>query len=112
MKFSIGYFAKPRAPGIPPALLATYTAAIADAEMREQSGSLTGLHGQRSRAIRLWPFDAKPNTTFARLETAYMSGLNAVDQIEEHTRSTTASGRFTPQGVKDAFAFLIVVRAR
>ena len=43
MKFSIGYFAKPRAPGIPPALLATYTgdfgtvddarrAAIADAD--------------------------------------------------------------------------------
>ena len=25
MKFSIAYFAKPRAPGIPPALLATYT---------------------------------------------------------------------------------------
>jgi hypothetical protein len=43
MKFSIGYFAKPRAPDIPPALLATYTgdfntvddarkAAIADAD--------------------------------------------------------------------------------
>ena len=43
MKFSIGYFAKPRAPGIPPALLATHTgdfgtvddarkAAIADAD--------------------------------------------------------------------------------
>jgi len=43
MKFSIGYFAKPRAPGIPAALLATYTgdfntvddarkAAIADAD--------------------------------------------------------------------------------
>jgi len=43
MKFSIGYFAKPRAPGVPPALLATYTgdfgtvddarkAAIADAD--------------------------------------------------------------------------------
>ena len=43
MKFSFGYFAKPRAPGIPPALLATYTgdfgtvddarrAAIADAD--------------------------------------------------------------------------------
>ena len=43
MKFSIGYFAKPRAPGIPPALLATYTgdfgtvddarkAAVADAD--------------------------------------------------------------------------------
>ena len=43
MKFSIGYFANPRGPGIPPALLATYTgdfgtvddarkAAIADAD--------------------------------------------------------------------------------
>ena len=43
MKFDIGYFAKPRAPGIMPALLATYTgdfdtvadarkAAIADAD--------------------------------------------------------------------------------
>jgi hypothetical protein len=43
MKFSIGYFAKPRVPGIPAALLATYTgdfntvddarkAAIADAD--------------------------------------------------------------------------------
>jgi hypothetical protein len=43
MKFSIGYFAKPRAPGIPPTLFATYTgdfntiddarkAAIADAD--------------------------------------------------------------------------------
>jgi hypothetical protein len=43
MKFSIGYFAKPRAPGIPPALVATYTgdfgtvddarkAAVADAD--------------------------------------------------------------------------------
>jgi hypothetical protein len=43
MKFSVGYFARPRAPGIPPALLATYTgdfgtvddarkAAVADAD--------------------------------------------------------------------------------
>jgi hypothetical protein len=43
MKFSIGYFGKPRAPGIAPALLATYTgdfgtvdearrAAVADAD--------------------------------------------------------------------------------
>ena len=30
-----------------------------------------------------------------------MSGLNAVDQIEAHTRSSAASGRFTPEGVKD-----------
>jgi hypothetical protein len=66
-----------------------------------RSGSLTGLHGQQSRAIRLWPFDSKPNTTFAQLESAYLAGLDVVDRIEEHTRSSTASGRFTPQGVKD-----------
>src|SRR5262245_55561556 len=66
-----------------------------------RSGSLTGLHGQKSRAIRLWPFEAKPNTTLARLEVAYMTGLDAVDRIEECTRSSTASGRFTPDGVKD-----------
>src|SRR5262245_30618740 len=66
-----------------------------------KSGSLTGLHGQKSRAIRLWPFEAKPNTTLARLEVAYMAGLDAVDQIEGRTRSSAASGRFTADGVKD-----------
>lgn len=66
-----------------------------------RGGSITGLHGQKSRAIRLWPFEAKPNTTLARLEAAYMAGLDAVDRIEERARSSTASGRFTPEGVKD-----------
>ena len=51
MKFSIGYFAKPRAPGIPPALLATYTgdfntvddarkAAVADADKIDAADSI------------------------------------------------------------------------
>lgn len=66
-----------------------------------KGGSLTGMHGPVSRPIKLWPFDPKPNTAFARLEAAYMSGLNAVDQIEAHTRSSAASGRFTAEGVKD-----------
>ena len=30
-----------------------------------------------------------------------MTGLDAVDQIEAHTRSNAASGKFTPEGVKD-----------
>ena len=30
-----------------------------------------------------------------------MSGLDAVDRIEAHTRSNVASGKFTPEGVKD-----------
>jgi hypothetical protein len=66
-----------------------------------KGGSLTGMHGPVSRPIKLWPFDAKPNTIFARLETAYMSGLDAVDRIEAHTRSNAASGKLTPEGVKD-----------
>jgi hypothetical protein len=66
-----------------------------------KGGSLTGMHGPVSRPIKLWPFNPKPNTVLARLETAYMSGLDAVDRIEARTRSNAASGKFTPDGVKD-----------
>ena len=66
-----------------------------------KGGSLTGLHGPKSRPIKLWPFGPKPNTTIERLEQAYMTGLGAVDQIEEHTRKSTASGKLTADGVKD-----------
>ena len=66
-----------------------------------KGGSLTGHHGPVSRPVKLWPFNSKPNTTLARLETAYMSGLDAVDRIEARTRSNAASGKFTPEGVKD-----------
>src|SRR5262245_7370450 len=66
-----------------------------------KGGSLTGLHGPASRPIELWPFDPQPNTISAQLEQAYFAGLNAVDRIEERTRSSAASGRFTPAGIKD-----------
>ena len=66
-----------------------------------KGGSLTGMHGPVSRPIKLWAFSTKPNTTLARLEAAYMSGFDAVDQIEARTRSGAASGRFTAEGVKD-----------
>ena len=66
-----------------------------------KGGSLTGNHGPVSRPIKLWTFNAKPNTMLARLEAAYMSGLDAVDRIEERTRSNAASGQFTSEGVKD-----------
>lgn len=73
-----------------------------------KGGSLTGTHGPVSRPIKLWPFEPKPNTTLARLEAAYMSGLDAVDRIEARTRSNAASGRLTPEGVKaDALNFAI-----
>src|SRR5262245_33802024 len=68
--------------------------------------SITGIHGPASRTIKLWPFDTKPDTTLAKLEAAYMSGLDAVDQIEARTRSSSTSGRFTAEGVKnDALNF-------
>ena len=66
-----------------------------------KGGSLTGMHGQKSRPVKLWPFNSKPNTTLARLESAYMSGLDAVDRIEARTRTNLASGKLTPEGVKD-----------
>jgi hypothetical protein len=66
-----------------------------------KGGSLTGLHGPSSRPIKLWAFDPEPNTMVAQLERAYFAGLDAVDRIEERTRSNAASGRFTPAGVKD-----------
>jgi hypothetical protein len=64
-------------------------------------GSLTGNHGPVSRPIKLWRFNPKPNTTLARLEAAYMSGLDAVDRVEARARSNAASGKFTSEGVKD-----------
>jgi len=66
-----------------------------------KNGSITGVNGKISRLIKLWPFDPQPNTTLARLEAAYMAGLDAVDRVEAHTRNAAASGRFTPEGVKD-----------
>jgi hypothetical protein len=69
--------------------------------MRSRRG-WTSSHSRRCvRPVKLWPFNSKPNTIFARLETAYLSGLDAVDKIEERKRSSAASGRFTAEGVKD-----------
>jgi hypothetical protein len=71
-----------------------------------KGGSLTGMHGPASRPTKLWPFNAKPNTTLARLEAAYMSGLDAVDRIEERKRGSAATGRFTAEGISaDALQF-------
>jgi hypothetical protein len=66
-----------------------------------KGGSLTGIHGPTSKAIRLWTFDPEPNTIVAQLEQAYVAALDAVDRVEQRTRSSTASGRFTAAGVKD-----------
>src|SRR5262245_29509787 len=73
-----------------------------------RGGSLTGLHGPVSRAIKLWKSDTKPNTTLAKLERAYFVALESVDRIEERNRTNVASGKFTAEGVKaDALQFAL-----
>src|SRR5262245_35867001 len=73
-----------------------------------KGGSLTGLHGPASKPIKLWAFEAQPDTTLARLEQVYFSALAAVDQIEERSRKSAASGKFTAEGVKaDALEFTL-----
>lgn len=71
-------------------------------------GTLTGMNGKKSRPIRLWPFSTKPNTPIAQLENAYISALDVVDKIETRTRNSSASGRFTSEGVKaDALKYAV-----
>src|SRR5262245_32489718 len=66
-----------------------------------KGGSLTGTHGPVSTPIRLWSFDAPPNTTLARLEADYMAGLDVVDRVEARSKSSAECGKFTTEGVKD-----------
>jgi len=66
-----------------------------------KGGSVTGATGQTSRMIKRWRFNPEPNTLLARLEAAYMNGLDAVDRIEERTQSNKTSGKFTREGARD-----------
>ena len=51
-----------------------------------KGGSLTGAHGPMSRPMKLWTFKSKPNTTLAKLEAAYLAGVEAVDRVEARAR--------------------------
>jgi hypothetical protein len=66
-----------------------------------KGGSLTGANGPVSRPMKLWEFEPKPNTTLAKLEAAYMAGVEAVDRVEARARANATNGKFTPEGVKD-----------
>src|SRR5215467_2550563 len=60
----------------------------------------------RSRAVGLWTFNPKPNTTLAKLQDAYLGALEAVDQVEARHSEAKASGKFTDQGARaDVLAF-------
>jgi hypothetical protein len=66
-----------------------------------KNGSSLGATGQTSRMIKRWRFSPEPNTLLARLEAAYLSGLDAVDRIEARTATNTTSGKFTREGARD-----------
>lgn len=59
-----------------------------------------------SRSVGLWIFNPEPHTTLAKLESAYLGALEAVDQVEGRRAEAKASGNFTDDGVRaDVLAF-------
>ena len=50
-------------------------------QTNRKGGSLTGAHGPMSRPMKLWTFESKPNMTLAKLEAAYLAGVEAVDRV-------------------------------
>jgi len=69
--------------------------------MTIRAGTSTDIrNGRQNRRIRLWSFDAKPGTTAAKLEAAYLASLSAVDAVQAHKDVSAKSGRFTEDGLK------------
>jgi hypothetical protein len=66
-----------------------------------RNGSATGVTGTTARVIKRWGFDPQPNTTLARLQDAYLAGLNCVDQAEMREQTNKTNKMFTPDGARD-----------
>src|SRR5215471_16219564 len=56
-------------------------------------------NGRRNTRIRPWEFNPKPGTTIAKLESAFLSALTAVDAVSFRRDEATKSGQFTADGV-------------
>jgi hypothetical protein len=56
-------------------------------------------NGRDNKRIRAWEFDPKPGTTIAKLESAFLGALTAVDSVTARRDGATKSGRFTADGV-------------
>src|SRR5262245_66016700 len=56
-------------------------------------------NGRRNTRIRPWEFDPKPGSTIAKLETAFLSALTAVDSVAFRRDEATKSGKLTDDGV-------------
>jgi hypothetical protein len=55
--------------------------------------------GRTPRLINPWTFESEGNSTLTRLEGAYLSALDAVDQIEARKTKAAQSGTLAPSGV-------------
>lgn len=64
-----------------------------------RQGGMLGDH--RTKFVGTWRFDVKSSTTMARLEDAYLTGLDVVDRAEKRVRDSKTSNRFTDEGVID-----------
>lgn len=74
---------------------------------RETESSLPGnplnpAPSRPNRLTRLWEIESKPDTTVARLEAAYLSAFDVVDKLGDHRSAAEKSGKFTPEGLRDA----------
>ena len=67
-----------------------------------RNGSISGATGQTARMVKRFPpIDPQPNTTLARLQAAYLTGLAIVDRAEEYTATNAKDGRLSPKGRRD-----------
>jgi len=51
--------------------------------------------------VGLWRYEATPGTTMAKLEAAYLAGLDAVDRAYARRKEIEATKKFAPAGVRD-----------
>jgi hypothetical protein len=56
-------------------------------------------NGRDNRRIRAWDFNPNPGTTLAKLESAFLGALTAVDSVIARRDDAMNSGKFTADGV-------------
>ena len=70
--------------------------------MTIRAGSSDDLrNGRRNTRIRPWEFNPKSGTTIAKLESAFLSALTAVDSVAFRRDEAAKSGKLTADGVSD-----------
>jgi hypothetical protein len=58
-------------------------------------------NGRDNRRIRAWDFNPNPGTTLAKLESAFLGALTAVDSVIARREDATKSGKFTTEGISN-----------